>query len=341
MVPREIRRLRHQLACQRRALEIARKRKNKHKVVAVPHRGRKKAFVRKVRLIPKAIACPSVLDFDDEPKGTAFFFHQLDTLLGGYSAAVEVDHRPLTKVSPAAALVLIAHLYRAKRRKPDLELSAHLPETGEPRDMLGEIGYYRYFKDFDWKRPSSTQRFFFEHRRGEKVMPEFAEKMCEHWRSTDPEKTQRLYAALVEGMGNATEWAYGGRTDGYRWWWMLGYRDAQTGEIAYSLYDQGLGIPATIRRKRNFLDFLPGLRPSDSELVERAVVEGRFSRSRQKGRGTGLPVLWEFVKDGADGELLIFTNTSRCVFRHEKPILRDEYTIGLRGTLISWNFRAS
>jgi hypothetical protein len=227
--------------------------------------------------------------------------------------------------------------YRVKR---GIRLQAQLPLATAPRDMLGEIGYYKYFTGHAWKRPAPSQRFFLEHKKAEMVDPEFAEKLCEHWLAAqDARSTQRLYAAIVEGMANATEWAYAECPDGYRSWWILGYRDTQTGEIAYSLYDQGLGITGTIRRKNSFLEILPGFRPSDPELIQQAVVDGRYSRTRQRGRGTGLPTLLEFVQEGTDGELLIFSKNSRCVFRHAQENLLNEYTIGLRGTLISWSFR--
>ena len=335
MVPRRLRWLRHQLARQRKALAEAKKRRDKRRS-PVGKAPRKK----QTKYQQLVIECPAVLDFDDEPEMTAAFFSRLDAVLSGVAMSVLVDHRPLGKLSPGAALVLIAHLYRASRVKRGIRLQAHLPLATAPRDMLGEIGYYKYYRAHIWKRPAPSQRFFLEHKKAEMVDTEFAEKLCEHWLAAqDARSTQRLYAAIVEGMANATEWAYAECADGYRSWWMLGYRDTQTGEIAYSLYDQGLGITGTIRRKNSFLEILPGLRPTDPELIQQAVVDGRYSRTRQKGRGTGLPTLLEFVREGTDGELLIFSKNCRCVFRHAQGNLLNEYTIALRGTLISWSFR--
>lgn len=332
---RILRPLIQQLALQRRALKQAQKhtKPRKRKENRLPS----KSTSVDVRDTTK-IECPEILDFALDGERSARFFSELDRALYGRAPRVIVDHRPLKSLSPSAALVLIAHLYRAHRRRPDLGLFVQLPVATEAKDLLGMIGYYRYFKEsIEWTSPTDSQRYYLEHRRGEQVIPEHAEALCSHLQLQGRLSSAKLYAALIEGMGNAIEWGYDKKESGYRWWWLLGYRDAQTGEMAYSFYDQGVGIPVSIRVK--LLDFLPFVRPSGSDLIETAVVEGRYSRTKQRGRGTGLPTLLDFVEEGSDGELLIFSNESRCIFHHGKPVRKDDFSMGLRGTLISWNFR--
>ena len=334
MYPRHLRKFLHQLASQRRALKQARRHKTSPRKEAPRIPKREDGEISKGAA---GIECPEVLDFDLDGERSARFFFDLERALYGRAAQLIVDHRPLKTLSPAAALVLIAHLYRAYRRRPELGLFVHLPTAAQPRDLLGLIGYYRYFKGVKWEAPADAQRYYLEHKRGEKVLPEDAASLCIHLHLQGTLSTAKLYAALIEGMGNAIEWGYDRKEKGYRWWWLLGYRDDQTGEMAYSLYDQGVGIPVSIRTR--FTDWFPGLRPPGSELIERAVLEGRYSRSKEKGRGTGLPTLLDFVEEGSDGELLILSNESRCIFRHGQPVRRDDFNIGLRGTLISWNFQ--
>ena len=325
---------RHQHARQRYALRQVRTKAAK---LRQRNPSRKKVRLRASHL--KQVICPEILDFDQAPEISALFYDNLEKALFGANINVNVDHRPLKHLSPAAALVLLAHLYRAHRRCPALQLTANLSTQSNVRDLLGLIGYYKYFNPFDWTPPVNQTRFFLAHKRGETVDGSAAKALCEHFQSSGHfNNPNKLYAALVEGMANATEWAYGAKADGYRFWWMIGYRDADSGEIAYSFYDQGAGIPKTIRGKR-FTEFLPLLAPTDSDLIHQAVIEGRYSRSKQLGRGTGLPVLFDFVQAAEDGELLIFSTKSRCVFRHAQKAELNDYTIGLRGTLISWSLR--
>ncbi len=256
---------------------------------------------------------------------------------------VIIDHRPLESLSPAAALVLLATLYRANYlRRNALVIDLMIPSVPGPRDLLGQIGYYRYCSNVEWRSPEVSPRYFLEHRKGTKVQTGVAEEICQTF--TDEAiggrgKMQRLYEALIEGMGNAEEWGYGKKPGGYQMWWVIAYRNDASGEIGYSFYDQGNGIPATIRRKRTWSEYLPFMSPKDSELVIRGVVEGRFSRTKIMGRGTGLPRLLKFIDDGADGELLIFSDRCRCVFKHGRAPEKGDYSIALRGTLISWSFR--
>ena len=290
-------------------------------------------------LKPRAatVVCPEILDFDRDGNGTVEFFHHLDRALLGITFQVVVDHRPLVNLSPAAALVLIAHMYRAQRRNKDLTLLVHLPPPGDARDLLGMIGYYDYCQSVNWVAPRSSTRFYLAHKTGVNVKTDLATELCEHFQSGPKINIPKLYVALIEGMGNACEWGYEKRTHGYRNWWLLGYRDGNTNEIAYSFYDQGVGIPVSIRTR--FADWFPLFRPRGSDLIEKAVTEGRYSRTKQKGRGTGLPSLLDFVEQGSDGELLILSNESRCIFHHGKSPTKDDFTIGLRGTLISWSFK--
>ena len=131
---------------------------------------------------------------------------------------------------------------------------------------------------------------------------------------------------------------YGNRTIGYRSWWLLGYRDTESGEIAYCFYDQGVGIPATIRPR--LPDRIRSLFPSGSRLIRRAVQLGHYSRTGKPSRGRGLPTLHRFIESAARGELLIFAGESRCIFRSGQKPLLDDFSERLQGTLISWSFTA-
>ena len=334
MLSPEEKRLRHQRAKQHRTFHQRAKQESRRR--RGPQRVNKKKVVPARSSGATLVACPAVLDFEAAPLESTAFFDDLEKTLTKSKVGVIVDHRPLENLSPAAALVLIAHLFRIHRRKPDLPLFVYIPTRAEPRDLLGLIGYYDYFKKVAWERPQSAKRHYLAIKRGELVMQEYAQELCAHLQTHGKLSTQKFYAALVEGMANATEWGYGQKESGYRTWWLLGYRDEITKEMAYCFYDQGVGIPISIRTR--FLDMLPGLRPSGSELIEIAVREGRYSRTKNKGRGSGLPTLLSFVEEGTDGQLLIFSNESRCVFKHGEKTRKDDYNIGLRGTLISWSF---
>ncbi len=330
---------RHQRALQRRALKLGRRIKRRRRSLhGNPHNrktNRAKPF------LPKragSLICPATLDFGSDPVDTVKFMMDVRAALtqGEYSRIL-IDHAALRNLSPSAALVLIAEMFYAQQFAPSVELLCKFPKTPAVRDLLGQIGYFKYFPAVSWSAPPGGARFFLEHRRGEGVDRDAARVLLDHLRTTGKLSSSLLYEALAEGMQNAAEWGYENRQTGYRLWWLLGYRDASTGEIAYCFYDQGAGIPATIRTRLS--DRVAFLRPKGSQLIRRAVIAGHYSRTGKPSRGRGLPTLKRFIDAAAAGELLIHSRESQCIFRTgHKPRLSD-YSVLLRGTLISWTFQ--
>lgn len=247
-----------------------------------------------------------------------------------------VDQRELVRITPAAALVLLAEMYRANKLYKRVSLSFVQPLANEARDLLGEIGFYDYAKTITWKNHGGSNRRFWKHHVGEGVRPDLAGELIHYLPRIGTKDTALLYEALVEGMQNAAEWAYMGQTR-YRSWWLLGYREDTSGELAFCFYDQGAGIPATIRTR--FRDMFPIFRPSGSELIQLAVMKGRYSRTKQKSRGRGLPTLKRFIDSAKKGELLIFSRESRCIFHASSSPECDDYQCDLQGTLISWTLQ--
>jgi hypothetical protein len=121
-------------------------------------------------------------------------------------------------------------------------------------------------------------------------------------------------------------------------WWLLGYRDSKTHEVSFCFYDQGLGIPKTIRTR--FKDKFGRLSASDSDLIVKAVVEGHYSSTKDPTRGRGLPVLKRFIDKSASGRLMIVSRSSRCIFTKAEPITAD-LKKKFKGTLISWSLQKS
>jgi anti-anti-sigma regulatory factor len=337
---RKLRRQRHQRSVQRRSLKQAQARKRR-RASGSQKSGFDPALLAKPTL-PKhrlTLTSPQQLGFVDYPEETISFLMAIrKATKAGKHREIVIDHSQLSNLSGAAALALIAELYFAQCSQPHCTLICKFSPDQAVRDLLGLIGYYQYFPAVRWNPPTALSRFYLAHRSGEGVNQRAATDLISHLRTVGRLPTSRLYEALIEGMQNATEWGYGNRVSGYRRWWLLGYRDSATGEISYCFYDQGAGIPVTIRKRLK--DRVVLLAPSGSTLIRKAVVSGHYSRTRRPTRGRGLPTLKRFVDEAASGELLIQSRESRCLFRTgHKPLLHD-YEECLQGTMISWNFTA-
>lgn len=331
---------RHQRAIQRRSLKQVQKRKLRKK--GGPQRTLFDPALLAKPVLPKhrlTLISPKELGFVDYPQQTVAFLMAIrKEVHRGKNREVIIDHSNLADLSPAAALALIAELFYAHYAQPHCILICKFPRDQAVRDLLGLIGYYKYFPAVRWIPPTAITRFYLTHRNGEGVDQQAASDLITHLRTVGRLPTARLYEALIEGMQNATEWGYGNRLIGYRQWWLLGYRDSTTGEISYCFYDQGAGIPVTIRRRLK--ERVALLRPAGSQLIRKAVVAGHYSRTGRPTRGRGLPSLKRFVDEAASGELLIHSRESRCLFRTANKPLLSEYQECLQGTMISWNFTA-
>jgi hypothetical protein len=290
------------------------------------------------------ITVPEELDFLTKPEDALSFFDKLQkTVTKGGHRAVIIDHSALRKMSPEAALVLIAEMSKAHNAAPRCLKQCVFPEDVGTRDLLGLVGYYRYFPKIFWKRPPLLATHFLEHERGTQVEGDVVGKIIELFQPVshlDDDGNALLYNALGECMNNVLEHAYPEaehNPDAYRFWWLLAYRDMQTSTISFCFYDQGEGIPSTIRTR--FLDKVWLLAPTDSELIQKAVLVGGYSSTRKKSKGRGLPALRKFIESAADGELVIFSRHSRVVFHSHCPPRGAEFSLPLRGSLITWNIR--
>jgi len=288
------------------------------------------------------LSCPQILSFEQVPETTAAWMMKLRAALTGNADEVFIDHRPLEFIGSAAALVLIAEMYRGNALHPGMRCKAWLPTASGPRDLLGEIGYYDYFPRMRscWVKPVGRKRFYLKHLKGEAVDSRAAQTIQQHLLNHRPggKEKHALYEALVEGMNNAHEWGYGRTETGYRSWWILGYRDEDTGEISYSFYDQGRTIPVTIRELR-LGDRLRRMVLSSSKIVERAIIKGRYSRTGKRNRGNGLPALKHLIDKAGQGRMLLLSREAFLQFHPNQTIAeRRDFPekFRLHGTLISW-----
>ena len=189
----------------------------------------------------------------------------------------------LAELSPGAALVLLAEMFYAQQMSPQVVLVTRFPKERAVRELLGLIGYFKYFPAISWTPPDGQTRFYLEHRTGEGVDRNAVRALLDHLRTAGKLSSTLLYEALTEGMQNATEWGYENRQSGYRTWWLLGYRDAATGEIAHRFYDQGIGASQSRFEHASPIGFCSSDQKALSS-IRRAAVTGQGHFPKRKGQ---------------------------------------------------------
>lgn len=313
-----------------------------HPVKVTSKQKRKRKDYRQSNL---TIVFPAQFDLVQNPvEGVRFFDELRDAILNKPSRRININHETIQQVSPASGIVLIAELFRAHAYAPRCIKKGNLPRNPEVAELFEKIGYWKYF-GVQYRGKTQSNRQFMIHKTGNKTIPTLVMEMILHFReavrfTTSEEKS--LYVALIECLDNVMNHAYPYRKV-YRppclrhQWWVLAYRDSLTHEVCVCFYDQGVGIPQTIRRRADAQLLL--IEDSDGDLVIKAVVEGHYSRHLRTTRGTGLPSLKYFIDEAKSGELVIVTDSVMCTFPHSGQPLSLVLPKPFPGTLIQWRMQ--
>lgn len=280
--------------------------------------------------------------------------------LEGYHP-VDLFFNEVQHLEPAALTVLTAEIHRCRnlRRvngKP--AVSGYYPSDPEIYRQLQEIGFFRLLEIKDQLPPNHAA----DGSRTRIVLPFLTDAVVTAERSAwfidqlaaliqdavpmDDRSKRYLQGAVVEAMKNAGEHAYKLRPEfqalGHRWWLTAAF-DLEKREVAILLFDQGVGIPATLEPdlldKMESLSKAEGLAPRASLMIEIATRPGESSTG-QSGRGQGFKTMRKFIDFCDDGDLIVYSNTGNYLYARNGTA-RDDRSLSLGGTLIQWRFRHS
>jgi hypothetical protein len=349
-IPRWLKPVIHARAIARRVAKVRRRRARRNRAPTRPSKRTKdpKWFSIPYSLPQTEVIVPEGLDFGGLAVETLKFFKHLRAEISRHGRkAVFVDHSRLRRLTPEAGLVLVAEMYRSCELFRECRKVCSLPEDAQVRDLLGEVGYYKYFRRGEqlWTPVPQQRGHFLTHQKGTRLEPRVVKSLMQHFASAatlEKEMSSALYEALIECMNNVLEHAYPTQApyaERYRLWWILSYVDPESRKISFCFFDQGVGIPRTIRTRFRDAPWLGPLARTDSEVVQTAVIRGGYSSTKLPSKGRGLPTLKRFIDSAPDGELSIVTHKSICTFHTGRAPMRSDEKITLPGTLIAWNIR--
>ena len=242
---------------------------------------------------------------------------------------VYINFKEIEQISPGAALVVAAELDRwnhlihqrgRKLRAVDVE-----DWHDDVRDRLEDMGFFgllhvqvRAREDRDG---SGTRYIRF--RSGRRVEGKAVEDLrtldLEPFFRNNVPNRRRLYAAVTEAMTNVVHHAYGqdASFSTRPHWWLSASHNVEEGEIRILLYDQGVGIPATLPRK--FRERMQQLlqdvvRPTDAHVIQAAHELARTA-TEQRHRGHGL-----------QRDVRRYVESVDCVSAYRVTSLRGQYT---------------
>lgn len=348
---RERRRVRRRMGrgARRRGLQDAIIEHWGHRPVGAPHRNR----------VP--IMVPKVLSLRENYVETVKFINDIRHQALTEYRPVDLFFSDLESIEPAALTVLTAEIFRCRKLRRiggRPAVSGYYPSNPEIYRQLREIGFFRLLEIVDRHPPevdrnARPSRFVLPFLTDAIVTPErsaeFIDGLAELIGDAVPmdDRSKRyLQGAIIEAMKNAGEHAYKLRTPhqplGHRWW-LTGAFDSDAREAFILLFDQGIGIPATLepelRDKVESVASLEGFQPRDSLMIEVATRPGNTSTG-QSGRGKGFKTMRKFIDDCDDGELFVYSDRGHYVYARGGTA-RGDQPLSLGGTLIQWRFKHS
>lgn len=301
---------------------------------------------------------PEEFDLGDNVNDSLDFFGRLRQSILVERKRGKIDFRPCNSISAGAGFVLAAEVDRCRRlryRDGRPALTGTYPDDEGMGRFLDDLGFFRFLKIRSpaYRHDDSSQTRFIAMRSGcrdrGKEMHYVTEVLDTGSVQLDEEARETLYEGLLEAMNNVTSHAYPLEDRSASLpvlqgqWWAAGYWDNRRKEVGVLIYDQGVGIPATLPSSRHGA-LLTGIRRrlglgnSDPDCI-RAAMEIGTSSSRNEHRGRGMASLRHAVGRVADGHLLILSGAGAYLYtadgREETSALRTP----LGGTFIEWRIR--
>ena len=326
-------------------LNFRRKRRKKHKTQEI---------------IYEPLHVPESFDFLDNYDECMRFMNQLAHKVLIDQAFVKIDFGGCVSMGADAALVLAAEVDRCVALRTYLgkpRLHGTYPADRSVRRFLQELGFYKLL---GLREPESSvdsqNRRFIQMRTGVRakgqIIAELEKMVFSGVVRFDTQAGRALFRGLSEAMTNVARHAYNPEfkqslpvKQGQ--WWMAGYWNRDCHEIMAFMYDQGVGIPATLpkthKEQVGILGRMLGRRASDADLVELSMQLGE-TRSAAPQHGKGMADLKRLVELAREGHLRILSGTGGYLYARkgdENYEHKNDLGNRVNGTFIEWRISDS
>ena len=300
------------------------------------------------------IILPKILSFKDNYTETAYAINLMREISLNENRPVMLHFSGVEQIDPSAALVLVAEIYRIRNLRSFSYVSGTYPQQRQIYDLLIEMGFFDLLKIEELYGPPKANtaadrsvflRFISGNRVDAESVDRFVSIVEKHIVPMNAVARGKLVAAIIEAMNNTLDHAHP-KSEGksnrlsHRWWLSSEVNIANR-EVRILLFDQGVGIPATLPpdrydRIRALLTRLSPF-PTDGDMIMAATELYRTSTG-QSGRGRGFRNMKQFVDTCMDGELRVLSNRGFYTYMGGEDACGDE-ALSIGGTVIEWRFR--
>ncbi len=276
---------------------------------------------------------------DNDSRGILLSFIEQVTTALRVGRRVKIDFRKTTHLNPCGTLVFLAHLTVWEALYPG-RLQATYPDDDVVEQMLQHFEVLQRLGLSTRKQITHERVRFWRHFTGSNVSAEIYKELTKLAQENIEHPTRQLFAdCLNEAVTNVVNHAYGFEQPSLppckvRNWWMIS--QSKDGNMFVAIYDLGVTIPESLRRRPEWRDYLRGRSFSDRKLVKVAVASSRTS-TKLEYRGKGFPEMLEFSRKLAAGGLTILSKKGGFQYNALAAVESSrKFQCSLPGTLVLW-----
>lgn len=193
---------------------------------------------------------------------------------------------------------------------------------------------------------------------GTRADPKAAQKLrlalAEHCGDPQDQAGMKVYEVLIEAFNNAVAHAYLDRHSGdglprVRRWWAGALVSKKDGYLYLVVYDQGVGIPTTLKR-RGIVEAMVGKKRerNDADVIAGALEYGRSGVSKDAvfgdeadGRGNGLARMCELADNFPEADVRFTSILGDVLFVKGGLVERSNLKTRFGGTMVRWRAKIS
>lgn len=192
------------------------------------------------------IQVPSSFSLINDPEEMLKFFHDVRSYVQK-GRDIFFDMSSIEDMTTDAILYMLSQFQYYKQQYTNYKISGNTPTNNECRNIFVGSGFYKYVRAPGIKTPSDSNILTVRSR--SQVEPEIAKEATHFARGRlqkmDMTTSKSIYSTMIESMANTKNHAY--ERGGGKWWLMAAHRE-HLKTLHFTFLDNGLTIPATIRR---------------------------------------------------------------------------------------------
>lgn len=286
------------------------------------------------------VVAPTTFELVDESNRAAvfeFLNRTRDALNAGHD--VKIGFGSTRELHPCGTLVLMAHMDEWITRFPG-RLSCDYPDDNVVEELFQHVGLLAKFGHTARREISNERVAFWHFYSGSTADPStFIDLTLSIIDEIDHPNAPLFADCLNEAICNTVGHAYKECSISdvpapLRKWWI--FSQYKGDKFFVAIYDIGEGIPRTLRRKPEWVEFLRIRHYKDGSILRSAIATNR-TRTMQPERGKGLPEMLEFSQSLRAGGLSILSAKGGFGYDAESGTMRHrKFNLPLRGTLVQW-----